>query len=77
MGFEFLLDVIDKLQCVDGESIINVVCVFMDPVDNPTFPLRPIDEPGMEEINTIGFGEYDYYSGGVIVVEEVEKVGGE
>ena len=43
----------------------------MDSVDNTPFPVWPIDEPGMEEINTIGIGEYDYYRSGVTVVEEV------
>ena len=43
----------------------------MDSVDDSPFPLWPVDELRMEEINTAGFGEYDNYSGGDIVVEEV------
>ena len=46
----------------------------MDSVDNTPFPVWPIDELGMEEINTIGIGKYDYYSGGIIVVEEVNPL---
>ena len=46
----------------------------MDSVDDSPFPLWPVDEPGVEEINTIGIGKYDYYSGGVIVVEEITPV---
>ena len=46
----------------------------MDTVDDPPFPLWPIDEPGMEEINTIGFGEYDYYGGSVVAVEKVVSI---
>ena len=44
----------------------------MDSVDNPPFPLWPINEFGMEEIDTIGIGEYDYYGGSVAIVEKVE-----
>ena len=43
----------------------------MDSVDDSPFPLRPVDEFRLEEINTTGIGEYDYYSGGDIVVEEI------
>ena len=28
----------------------------------------------MEEINTTGTGEYDYYGGGVVVVEEIRTL---
>ena len=43
----------------------------MDSMDDSPVPLWPIDELRLEEINTIGIGEYDNYSGGDIVVEEV------
>mgnify|MGYP003436178498 CR=1 FL=1 len=43
----------------------------MDTVDDSPFPLRPIDESGMEEINTIGIGEYDYHGGSVVVAKKV------
>ncbi len=43
----------------------------MDTVDDTPFQIRPIDEPGMEKINTIGFGEYDYYRSGIVAVEKM------
>ena len=43
----------------------------MDSVDSSPLPLRPIDEPGMEEADTAGIGEYDYYGGSVVVVEKI------
>ena len=71
MGIKFFLDDVYQLQCVHDENFIHAVCVLMDSVDDSPFPLWPTDEPGMEEIDTAGIGEYDYYSGGDIVVEEV------
>ena len=43
----------------------------MDPVDDPPFPVWPVDEFGMEEINSIGFVEYDHYGGSDVVAEEI------
>ena len=44
----------------------------MDPVDNPPFSLWPADEFRMEEIDTTGIGEYDNYSGGVVVTKKIK-----
>ena len=41
----------------------------MDTMDNPTFPIRPVDEPGLEEINSAGIDQYDRNGGG----DAVEK----
>jgi hypothetical protein len=36
-------------------------------MDDTTFPLRPVDEPGLEDVDTAGTGKYaDYGSGGVV-----------
>ena len=44
----------------------------MDPVDNPPFPLWPIDEFGMEEFNSISIIKYAGNSRSNFVYEEVE-----
>ena len=46
----------------------------MDSVDDSPFPLWPIDELGVEKIDTVGIGEYDYYGGSVAIVEKVVSI---
>ncbi len=71
MGIKFILDDIYQFQCDYDKNFIHAVYVLMDSVDDSPFPLWPIDELRLEEINTIGIGEYDNYSGGDIIVEKV------
>ena len=71
MGIEFFLDDIYQFQCDNDKNINDVVCVFVDTVDGPPFPVRSVDELGMEETDTIGVVEYDNNGSGDVVVEEV------
>src|SRR5436190_12775801 len=59
------------IRGTDGENVFLFVRVHLDPLDHPAFPLRPVDEPGMEEVNSVGFDKYDYHCSGCFVAEEV------
>ena len=53
--------------CIACQSIFLFVCIYVDTMDDSTFPLRSVDEPGMEEINSAGIDQYDRYGGGDVV----------
>ena len=57
----------------NGKNIFIPVCISLDPLDNPAFPVRPVNELRLEKINTAGIGEYDCDGGGSIVVEKIVR----
>ena len=53
------------------KAVLFIFFVHVDPLDHSPFPLRPVDEPGLERPVAAGPGQYDHYSSGSIAVEEI------
>ena len=43
----------------------------MDPLDDPPIPIRSVNEPEIEKINTISINKHGNNGSGCIVVEEI------
>ena len=61
------------IRSINGENLLLPVCFYLDPLDRSAIPLRPVDEPWMEETDTAGIDQYGDYGGGDIVDEKSRR----
>ena len=54
----------DRIFGIDDQSGPVYIPVYVDTVDHSTFPLRPVNEPGLEGFIAFGTGKYADNSSG-------------